>query len=158
MADIGQDATPGTSLGLPASLHATTQVRSCTASLMFFAACSPLFLCRSSSFRCVLSVLSSRELLCRLFACSRSATTHPPPFSASCLSWFPVSFCAACSFVPVLRPHTRSIRASLPLADSSSRDVPLFSPRLARVSVFVSALRARDRVVSLLAYSVIHAL
>jgi len=175
------------------------------------------FLCRTSSFLCV----SSRELLFRLFACSRSATTHPlnssffaaclidpwafllpsarrhrcahvqlrscslppvrrsscaappprddtgalmyrcapscaapPPFSA-CL---PVSFCAACSLVPVLRPHTRSIRASLPLADRSSRDVPLLSPRLARVSVLVSAFRARDRVVSMLAYSVIHAL
>jgi hypothetical protein len=74
------------------------------------------------------------------------------PFSA-CI---PVSSCAACSLVPVLRPHTRSIRASLPLADRSY--VPLLSPRLARVSVLVSAFRARDRVVSMLAYSVIHAL
>jgi hypothetical protein len=108
---------------------ATTQVRSCTVALMFFAACSPLFLCRTSSFLCVLSVLSSY-----------------------CL---PVSFCAACSLVPVLRPHPRSIRASVPLADRSSRDVPPFSPCLPRVSVLVSTFRAPDPVVSLLTYSVL---
>jgi hypothetical protein len=78
-------------------------VRSCAAVLMFFAACSSLilcrtsstrrhrcahvqvrsFLCRTSSFLCV----SSRELLFRLFACSRSATTHPlnSSFFAACL-------------------------------------------------------------------------
>jgi hypothetical protein len=115
---------------------------------------------------------SCAHVLCRLFvaldvphllrattqvrSCTGACRTSSflTPFSA-CI---PVSFCAACSLVPVLRPHTRSIRASLPLADRSSRDVPLLSPRLARVSVLVSAFRARDRVVSLLAYSVIHAL
>ena len=115
---------------------------------------------------------SCAHVLCRLFvaldvphllrattqvrSCTGACRTSSflTPFSA-CI---PVSSCAACSLVPVLRPHTRSIRASLPLADRSSRDVPLFSPRLARVSVLVSAFRARDRVVSMLAYSVIHAL
>ena len=86
-----------------------------------------------------------------MYRCAPSCAA-PPPFSA-CL---PVSFGSACSLVPVLRPHTRSIRASLPLADRSY--VPLLSPRLARVSVLVSAFRARDRAVSMLAYSVVHAL
>ena len=90
-----------------------------------------------------------------MYRCAPSYAA-PPSFSAC----FPVSFCAACSLVPILRPHTRSIRASSQLPDRSSRDVPLFSPRLARhgVSVLVSVFRARDRVVSLLPYSVIHAL
>ena len=113
---------------------------------------------------------SCAHVLCRLFvaldvphllrattqvrSCTGACRTSSflTPFSA-CI---PVSSCAACSLVPVLRPHTRSIRASLPLADRSY--VPLLSPRLARVSVLVSAFRARDRAVSMLAYSVVHAL
>jgi len=68
----------------------TTQVRWCTSALMFFAACSPLFLCRA------------------------------PPFSAYCPSRQPELLSWGCSLVPGPQPYSRLIWAFVVLADRFS--------------------------------------
>ena len=120
-------------------------MRSCAAVL--FAACSSLilcrtssarrhrcahvqmrsFLCRTSSFLCV----SSRELLFRLFACSRSATTHPLNssfFAAQVLTVLHVMF-----LFSRLVSHVSQFSCplfGLVIAPSACSPIPSFTPSL----------------------------
>jgi len=78
----------------------TTQVRCCTCALMFFAACSPLFLCRAPPFS---AYSPSRQppwaLVLRLVACPRPATIHPLHLSICDVCW-PLFLCHAVPFSP----------------------------------------------------------